>query len=252
MTSFFYNMGKKVGPKVRKGKWLWHSLTGTEADAIAAELAVGKDLALEIIRQTGVDRDPKVKNLLDKLSSRLTPCVANKLRTFHFDAIGSGPPNAFALPGGFVFITHSLLDLCKHNPDEIAFILAHEMAHVIRGHAMERIITATAISAASRTAPAPGALKKWLQHAGLKVIESAYSQDRELEADTLGFRLITAADCDRSAPVKMLTRLKNLNQTENQPLLAEYFSSHPQFNQRIQNINSLLHPKKGTRYLLVH
>ena len=80
MTSFFYNLGKKVGPKVRKGKWLWHSLTGTEADAIAAELAVGKDLALEIIRQTGVDPDPKVKDLLDKISSRLTPCVANKLR----------------------------------------------------------------------------------------------------------------------------------------------------------------------------
>jgi predicted Zn-dependent protease len=109
---------------------------------------------------------------------------------------------------------------------------------------MERIITATAISAASRTAPAPGALKKWLRHTGLKVIESAYSQDRELEADTLGFRLITAAGCDRNAPVKMFTRLKNLNQTENQPLLTEYFSSHPQFNQRIQNINSLLQARK--------
>ncbi len=50
MSGLFYNLGRKLGPKVRKAKWLWQSVTGTEADAIRVEHEVGRDLAREIKR----------------------------------------------------------------------------------------------------------------------------------------------------------------------------------------------------------
>ena len=48
MSGLFYNLGRKVGPKVRKVKWFWQSIAGTEADTIKVEYQVGQDLAREI------------------------------------------------------------------------------------------------------------------------------------------------------------------------------------------------------------
>ncbi|MHC4520721.1 MAG: M48 family metalloprotease, partial [Planctomycetota bacterium] len=104
--------------------------------------------------------------------------------TFHFDAFLAGEPNAFALPGGFVFISRSIVELCQWDEDEVAFILAHEMAHVIKRHAIERIVTNSAISMASRAAPTRGVLGPWLQRVGIRFLETAYSRDQPIPGTT--------------------------------------------------------------------
>jgi len=242
MSSFFYNLGKMVGPHARKGKWLWQSLTGSEADIIRAEYDVGQDLAREIRQQVGLAPEPQVEQLLHEIGSRLTVRVANKQRKFKFDIIKGAEGNAFALPGGFIFLTATLVDLCQRKPDEIAFILGHEMAHVIRGHAMKRIISSSAMVAASRAAPARNLLTVWLRKVGIRFFESAYSQKRELEADTLGARLAAAAGYEPYAPVQMLSRLAELRPTTKKIGLGSYFSSHPPFAVRIHNLKHQLSP----------
>jgi len=237
--SLFYNLGKTLGPKVRKAKWIWQSITASEADTIQAEYEVGQDLAYEIRSRLEIDTDPRAGQMLNKVGRHLTTYVANKLRTFSFEVIKGDEPNAFALPGGFIFVTRSLLDLCDWNTDEIAFILGHEMAHVIRGHAMDRIITNSAIVVGSRATPIRGVLASWLSKVGVKFLESAYSQDTELEADTLGARLVTVAGYDPHAPMQLLSRLSELKQTDNQSSLGNYFSSHPDFDTRIHNVEQL-------------
>ena len=92
------------------------------------------------------------------MGTRLTKRVVNKQRKFSFEIIEGTELNAFALPGGFIFVTEPILKLCEYNADEIAFILSHEMAHVIRGHAMERIISSTLTNVISRTSIARGAV----------------------------------------------------------------------------------------------
>jgi predicted Zn-dependent protease len=166
--------------------------------------------------------------------------VANKSRTFSLEAVTGTEPNAFALPGGFIFVTRSLVELCQWNHNEVAFILAHEMGHVIRGHAMNRIVSNSAIAAASRAAPVRGLLAGWLRRAGVQFLESAYSQDLESEADKLGVHLTAAAGYDPHAAVQLLRRLAKLNSTVSQFNLGSYFSSHPPFDVRIHNINRLL------------
>lgn len=229
-----------MGPKVRKARWMWLSATGNEADTIAVEYEVGLDLAREIKSQLGLGQDMQSSRMMNKTGQRLADCVANKHRRFAFEAIQGVEPNAFALPGGFVFVTKSLIDLCQRDRDEMAFILAHEMAHVIRGHAMNRIVSHSAIRIASRATPVRGLFSGWLRRVGVQFLESAYSQDMESEADRLGLRLVDAAGFDAKGGVKLFTRLAQLKSSSGQIDLGSYFSSHPSFEVRIRNLNHLL------------
>jgi predicted Zn-dependent protease len=240
VSRLFYNLGRMVGPKVRKAKWIWQSIAGSEADVIRVEHDVGQDLAREIRHQLGLEREPQIGHMLNEVGPRLASCVANKFRAFSFEAVKGTEPNAFALPGGFIFVTRSLVELCQWNQDEVAFILGHEMGHIIRGHAMSRIVSNSAIAAASRAAPVRGLLSGWLRKVGVQFLESAYSQDLESEADKLGVRLTAAAGYDPHAAVQLLRRLAKLNSALSQFDLGSYFSSHPPFDVRIHNINRLL------------
>jgi predicted Zn-dependent protease len=240
LDSLFYNLGRRVGPKLRKAQWMWASFTGTEADAIRLEHAVGLDLADEAGRQLALDRDPRTRQALDEVGRRLAACVANRLRRFHFDAFATGEPNAFALPGGFIFVSRSILELCQWDESEMAFILAHEMGHVIRGHAIERIVTHTAVNLASRAAPVRGALGGWLKTVGIQYLQTAYSRDQELEADRLGVRLLRAAGFEPQGAIRLLARLAELKRTAEPSSLGEYFSTHPTAEIRMESLRRLL------------
>lgn len=236
----FYNLGRMVGPKVRKAKWIWLSMRGTEEEVIHMEYDVGRDLAREIRDKAGVDTNPQVEKLLNETGQRLSKCVVNKFRTFSFKALAISEPNAFALPGGFIFVTRSILELCQWDADETAFIIAHEMGHVIRKHAINRIMRDFAATAAARVAPAPGVVAGWVKKVSMQYLESSYSQDLEFVADSLGIRLMDAAGFSPQASIKLLNRLSNLKPSENQNEIGSYFSSHPTFSERIRNINEQL------------
>jgi predicted Zn-dependent protease len=236
----FYNLGRKMGPKVRKAQWMWASFTGTEAEAIRLEHGVGLDLADEAAKQLPLDPDPRTRRTLDEIGRRLAACVANQQRSFRFAAFAAGEPNAFALPGGFIFVSRSILDLCQWDQNEMAFILSHEMAHVIRGHAIERIVANTAVAAASRAAPVRGALGGWLKTVGIQYLQTAYSRDHELEADRLGVRLVMAAGFQPEGAVRLLSRLADLKRSADPSSLGDYFSTHPTSEIRIQSIRRFL------------
>lgn len=227
---------------------MWLSATGSEAETIAVEYEVGQDLAREVRSQLGQSQATQSNQMLNNIGRRLADCVANKHRRFAFEAIQGSEPNAFALPGGFVFINQSLIELCQHNEDEIAFILGHEMAHIMRGHAMNRIVSNSAIRIASRAASVRGLFSGWLRRVGVQFLESAYSRDMESEADRLGTRLVMTAGYDPKGGVKLFTRLDKLHSPNGQTHLGKYFSSHPPFGVRIDHINRLLNkPRRQAR-----
>jgi predicted Zn-dependent protease len=227
MAGLFYSLGRLLGPKVRKGQWIWESVAGSEADSLRAERQVGRDLAAAVRAETPPDADAAVRSLVGEVGARLARCVANKARRFDFEVLAGGEPNAFALPGGYVFITRSLVELCEMSPDELAFILGHEMAHVMRGHALDRILSQAALRMATRVAPSVGAVSAAVKGAGLKALAGAYSRDNELEADELGLRLADAAGFDPAAAQRLMQRLAALHGRAAEGLMARYFGTHP-------------------------
>ena len=239
MGGFFYNLGRTVGSQVRKAKWVYNSLTGTEADAIGAENEVGRDLAWAFVQQTPVVRAAAAERFLTDLGARLAGAVAVPGRRFRFALVEGAEPNAFALPGGYVFLTRPLLELCAGDAGETAFALGHEMGHVVRLHAIDRVLADTVLGAGLGKlrlgkglmgAPFAGLVKQLL-HQG-------YSREQELEADRVGVNLAAAAGFDGRAAVRLLARLAE--RSGDPSLLGGYFSSHPPFEVRIQNVQRFL------------
>ena len=143
--SRFYTLGRLAGGKVRKVKWMWSSLTGDETEAIGAEYGVGWDMAAVVRERNGCDADPALQTLLDDIRDRLADVVRNKLHRFEVSVVTDDQPTAYALPGGFIFLTRALTELCERDRDEVAFVVAHEMAHVIRRHAINRVLRQTRV-----------------------------------------------------------------------------------------------------------
>jgi predicted Zn-dependent protease len=241
MSGLFYQLGRKLGraavPLARKSKWVWASLTGTEAEALQAETALGRAMAAAMRAAWRGVEEPNDAALLTEICQRLTARVRNKLRTFQAEVMHSGGLTALALPGGFIFVDHSLLDLCDRQADELAFVVGHEMAHVICEHAFDRLVarvgTDAVASLLGRSAFGP-----WLRQTGLKLLQSAYSRDNELEADELGARLAQAAGYDPAGAFRLLERLGRRRGSGGE--LGDYFASHPPENERLAHLKTVL------------
>ena len=243
MASFFYRLGKAIGPPLRQANWIFRSLTDTEAEALRAENAVGRDLASALLQQKELDRDPAIEAVLVDLKYRLAKGVRNRQRRFQFFAVKAAEINAFALPGGFVFMTRPLLEFCNWNQAELAFILGHEMAHIVQGHVMDRLLANSMIRATvGRLTPVGGLLGQPVVALAANLLNQGYSQDTELEADQVGLQLAARAGFDPTAAARLFARLRTLG-GDRSPL-SGYFSSHPPLDVRIRQLAHHTRPRR--------
>jgi Zn-dependent protease with chaperone function len=245
VDDFFYKLGQKAGGSLRKGRWVWASLTGSEEDALAAEYQAGRDLAQALDAETIRDEDPERVELIAQIEARLARRLTNEQRRWRVVVTRSDEPNALALPGGFLYVSRGLIELCRRDPDEIACVVGHEMAHVVHGHAMERLTNEIIGSAAAKALRAPGGmLGQWLLDTGVKLLGRAYSRDRELEADEFGARLAAAAGYDPRGAIRAFERLRALQPDDEHPL-AEYFATHPPLEERAAKLRALIRVKES-------
>ena len=234
--SGFYRFGRMAGVQFRKAKWIWQSVAGNEADAIQTEYGVGRYMATVMLEETPGDPDPASQAVLDEVGTKLRAAVRNRLHRFQVTCVKAGRPTAVALPGGFIFVARSLVDLCERDRDELAFILAHEMAHVIRRHAIDRLLAQKIVSAAALASPGRGALAGWIHQVGFQWLERGYSQDDEFEADELALLLMRAAGFDLAGAVRVLQRLGGLDQRADPLGLDAYLSTHPPVEDRVRRL----------------
>lgn len=242
MSSFLERLGgalgRAAGPHVRKGKWVWQAFFGSQEEMLAAESRVGSDIAHALTHDMPRDPDGPLQQRVSSIGERLALCVKNKKRTFAFQVLAAELPNALALPGGRVFVTRPLLDLVEENADQIAFILGHEMGHVIKQHAIERVMTDATLCAAVRALPSTRVVGGLVKSSAGRLLQSAYSRDREFEADRLGVALARAAHFDTTAATRLFERLARVSPT--QAPLAQYFSTHPPLKDRIAVVRRFL------------
>jgi beta-barrel assembly-enhancing protease len=234
MGGMFYDLGRRLGratvPAIRKGRWIWNGLTGTEEEALRAEQALGVALAVEVRSMVGGGGDREAENLVQNLCRELARTTGDPRRVFRAEVIRSESPNAMALPGGFLFVSLDLVELCERRPDELAFVLGHEMAHVLLGHAWDRVLNQGLLRAASVVAGRAGLAGTWVRQQGLQSLQSAHSRKGEFEADERGCELAALAGYDPAGACSLLRRLEARS---NPPgLLGPYFASHPPAGER--------------------
>lgn len=238
--SGFYRLGQIAGVQFRKAKWIWQSAAGSEVDAIQAEHSVGRDMAAVVLQATSRDSDETIQVLLDEIGGKLAAVVRNRLHRFEMSCLKADQPTAFALPGGFVFVARPLMNLCGRDRDEVAFILGHEMAHVIRRHAIDRLLKQKVLSAVTLVSPGRGALAAWIRQVGFQSLERAYSQDEESEADELGLLLMRAAGFDPAGAIRVLQRLGELDAVPDPLGLGAYLSTHPPIEERVVRLRRMI------------
>ncbi|UCD30468.1 MAG: M48 family metalloprotease [Planctomycetota bacterium] len=242
MAGLSYEFGRKIGGLFRKGKWMARSLSGSESVTIRAEFEAGRDLARRF--EKDIDSDPSAQQVVGEIGSRLVARLIHSKRRFCFRVLSSAETNAFALPGGFIFVTRALLELCQWDRDEVACILGHEIGHVVKGHAIDRLWNEVAIGVATHVVSGRGLLNKVVKQAGTQLLQSAYSQDQELKADEYGYDLSESAGFNQQAAFGMLRRLQNKKGMLGNSVLSIYFSSHPPIDLRISNLNRHLQGKR--------
>jgi predicted Zn-dependent protease len=218
-------LGTQSRKPYRQAKWMWTSMAGTEEESIRAEEDYGRECASEFIRQFPGTVPVPDQALVASVGSRVAEKAKDSGRDFRFVLVSSSVANAYALPGGFVFMTKALLDLCKRDRNEIAFFLAHEIGHVVHGHAREQLTTATILNAVTARLSGVGRMLR-------EVLNKGYSRSLEMEADAEAVRLASAAGFDSGAAIRALQRLTQVS--PDNAGLAEYFSSHPALSERIQ------------------
>jgi predicted Zn-dependent protease len=208
---------------------------------------IGDELAS---RYADEELDPEQKateRYVQKIGVALAAHAERKL-PFHFHLVPDrGLVNAFALPGGQVFIGQGLLDLMR-SEDEAAFVLGHEIEHIDHYHSVERV----QVEARLRKVDL-GALGELVQ-IPIELWQTGYSKDEEAEADREGLRLASVAGYSPRGALDLLNRFVQLEQDyviqsktptgEVSRLAGEglrgYFRSHPLPSERLAQAQAVI------------
>ncbi len=203
------------------------------------EIALGEGVAKKVEKDLTVIKDPKLLEQIDRISARLVPVADRKDLSYRFTIVEmpeEDQPNAFALPGGPIFVTKALMDLVKSD-DELASVLGHEMGHVVAKHAMKQLQASIGMQALQAAAIGTKTDSQTIRGMNLAFTSLflEYSQADELEADRLGVKYMKAAGYDPTAGIRFMERLRDY--TRKQPMRQySYFRTHPYFADRIRLI----------------
>lgn len=212
------------------------------------ELKVGAEEHPKILKQFGgryEDRADALGRYVDQVGNRLARVSEMPGLSFRFTVLNDQAPNAFALPGGYVYITRGLLALVDTEA-ELAAVLAHEIGHVVARHPAQRYSHAqtanlglTLLGVLGGAMGAPSGAGQILSMGAQGYIQG-YSRDQEMEADRLSVRYLTRAGYAPRAAASMFTKLEAQTRLEAEisgnPEAAESFSflsSHPRTRDRI-------------------
>jgi len=147
--------------------------------------------------------------------------------------------NAFATPGGYLYVYRGLLEMAQ-NEAELAAVMAHETGHVVARHAARNLVTAYGLDAVTALAAGnnPGLLAKITTGVAGKGVMLAHSRADETEADELGARYTAAAGYDPHAFITFFQRLQKSEGAS--PKLLSYLSDHPATGDRIDHLGAFI------------
>ena len=225
--TLFEAIGYTLGKKAAQAKNTVDLVGGTDEDSLRAEIRLGRDLAAAMLERVPLVEENEATRFAAHIGRWLAGSVKEKRLPFVVRVTAEREPNALALPGGPVFVSWPLLEMCQGERDEIAFVLGHEMAHIVRRHTLNRIVKDAALSLLLRQSSGRHAASAWLSKAGQQLLGRAYSRDDELEADVFAASLVGTAGGDALAGERLLEKLAQGASGQSVGIAGDYLAAHP-------------------------
>ena len=235
--TLFEAIGYALGHKAAQAKNAFDLVGGTEEDSLRAEIRLGRDLAAALLKRVPLVEENEATRFAAQIGRWLAGNVKKKKLPFMVRVTAEREPNALALPGGPVFISWPLLEMCQGQRDEIAFVLGHEMAHIMRQHTLNRIVKDAALSLLLSQSSGKNAASAWLSKAGRQLLGRAFSREDELEADVFAVALVGTAGGDASAGERLLEKLAQ-GFGQSVCIAGEYLATHPPLIERVANLRA--------------
>ncbi len=224
------------------------------AITVQEELRLGQNYAAQLDKELPIVRDPAIQADLDRIAARLTPFSRRPEVTYQFRLVNSAAVNAFAVPGGYVYVTRGLVDHTGAM-DELAGVLGHEIGHVEHRHSARQIGRAQAaqVGIGLTQVLTEGRRGADVATAGAAItgnlVLARYSREQELESDRTAVALTTAA---RINPRGIVTFFQTLQRVEGERpgTLESFFLSHPLTASRIDATQAVIATTPAAQALL--
>ncbi len=202
------------------------------------EIQMGQESAVQVEQSMGLVDDPALQAYVQDLGRRLAASSERPHLPWSFAVVDDPTPNAFALPGGYIFVTRGLMSLMGTEA-QLATVLGHEIGHVTARHHVSQL---TRTQLASLGVGIGGALFPNLETltglagAGLQLVFLRHSRDAERQADELGFRYSLENGFDVREMALVFESLQRVGDRANQSAIPSWLLTHPEPGDRIATV----------------
>jgi predicted Zn-dependent protease len=204
------------------------------------ENALGRQAAQEVEQSIGLVRDPALTAYIDALGQRLAQHSPRRDVVYRFHVADMPEPNAFALPGGYIYVSRGLLAIANSEA-QLANVIGHEIGHVAARHASQRETRSVGVGVLSTLGAvvagvaaggqAAQAVAQLGQIAGAGLIAS-YGRDQERQADEVGQQLAASSGWSPAAISDFFVTLERQTKLEHGERLPSFLDSHPMTSER--------------------
>lgn len=208
------------------------------------ELELGKQAAAEIEKEEPILQDATVTRYIDALGQALVRTSQRSNIPYTFKVVDSEAVNAFALPGGYIYVNRGLIEAAS-NESELAGVLAHEVSHVVARHSAEQVkkLQITGLGLGILGAILGDGKAAQIGNVASQLVATGvflkYSREAEREADRLGAQNLYDTGYDPRAMVTFFEKLADMRQREPNKF-ETFFSSHPDPRERAENVKDLI------------
>lgn len=221
-------------------------IRGFNIISLQEEKQLGDKFVVEVEKQRKVVTDPQVQGYLNRLGNRLLTGVRAREFDFTFKAVRDNSVNAFAVPGGHVYV-HTGLIKAAQNETELASVMAHEINHAVARHGTQQLTQQYGYGLVIQLllGQNPNLLAQLASTLFGQGAFMAYSRSMENQADYLGVETMYRAGYDPRGMISFFKKIDTINQ-RNPGALEQFFSSHPMTGERLRNVQieiSKLPPK---------
>lgn len=201
---------------------------------------LGEQTAQAVEEQVGLVDDRALADYVSAIGARVAAAVPDRRFEYRFAVVDQVEPNAFAAPGGYIYVSRGLLALAR-SEDELAGVLAHEIQHVERRHSVQQMQKEARLGLLAL----PGVLAAGIVSSDLAALVATpfaaagarYSRDQEREADTLGQPVAAAAGYDPMGIVTLLDRMERfIEKVTHEKRKPGFFDSHPSTPERVSSL----------------